>query len=132
MAIHTLEGDFHSPVSTNVECLWNARFPLNHAGFDRFDRQLSPNQSGSCSSVLSSKDEGRSRCSGHGPLTIPQPVKHREEVDASMQSFPEPAHPASTSPDQSEPTEPVRLRECFVDVLAELAGRETATESEED
>lgn len=87
-------------------------------------RQLTLNESVLRTSVLSSNDEGRTRGNGSGPLTIPQPVKHREEVDASMPTRSGSVHPASTSSDQAPPTDPVRLRDCFVDVLAEIAGRE--------
>ena len=100
-----------------------AGYPQPASAKDRLDRQLTLNESVTCSSVLLTTSEGRPRANESGPLTIPAP-QNRREVDASMHTCPGAARPASTSSQQAPPTEPVRLRDCFVDLLAELAERE--------
>lgn len=93
------------------------------ASVHMLDRQRGLNESVSTSSVNPTKDEGHPRGNGDGPL----PTFVLEQREAGAASMPTPnsdAHPASRPSDQPAPTEPVRLRDCFVDVLAEMAARE--------
>lgn len=107
----------------NVERLWIGRFTPNRGRVGLLDRQLAMNESPLRTTVTPARSEGRTRANGNGPLTIPAP-QNRREVDASMPTPERVTHPASISSQQTPPTEPVRLRDCFADVLAELRANE--------